>query len=112
MAQPNQVTGERLNVCYLKFPFFHEALMIISDVDFADPNKSTDRKKLIQVEFGVRSFNRTERAKVKMKRPFIKPPLKVKHEIHHPVAIGTYACLPERVLIKESRQGSECKFSP
>ena len=50
------VTDERLNQCYQKFPFFFEALMLISDDDFTNSVKSLDRKKVIQNKFEKKSM--------------------------------------------------------
>jgi hypothetical protein len=49
------ITDERLNQCYQHFPFFLEALVLISDDDFANSTKSYDRKKIIQREFDKKS---------------------------------------------------------
>lgn len=39
---------ESLNHCYASYPFFQEALMLISDNDFKNPIKSKERKEIIK----------------------------------------------------------------
>ena len=50
-----KVTEESLSRCYESHPFFQEAIMGISDDDFANKTKSGQRKKSIQAEYSKNS---------------------------------------------------------
>lgn len=45
------ISDSRLNQCYKAHPFLMESLVLISDEDFANQSKSTQRKILIKKEF-------------------------------------------------------------
>ena len=49
-----QITEELLQQCYKDYPFFMEALMLVTDKDFADPKKTKARKIHIESEFKKR----------------------------------------------------------
>lgn len=46
-----KITDERPNECYKSHPFLLDALMQISDKDFADTKKSQLRRKAIRIQF-------------------------------------------------------------